>query len=81
MEDHLDAMKASGEVMTEKSTLLGTDPFNMQTHRGFLRTQLIRGEIRKAIRGIDMDMRPYVLRAYLATAIDIAESKVLIIHP
>ena len=28
-----------------------------------------------------MDMRPYVLRAYFATALDIAESKGLISHP
>jgi hypothetical protein len=53
----------------------------MQTYHGFLRTQLIGREIRNAIRGTDMDMRPYVLRAYFATALDIAESKGLISHP
>ena len=81
LKDYLDARKASGEVLTEKSALLGPDPSNMQTYHGFLRTQLIGREIRNAIRGTEMDMRPYVLRAYFATALDIAESKGLISHP
>jgi hypothetical protein len=81
LKDYLDARKASGEVLTEKSALLGPDPSNMQTYHGFLRTQLIGREIRNAIRGTDMYMRPYVLRAYFATALDIAESKGLISHP
>ena len=81
LKDYLDARKASGEVLSKESTLLGPDPSNMQTYHGFLRTQLIGREIRKAIRAAEMVMRPYVLRAYFATALDIAESKGLISHP
>ncbi|MEM0136481.1 MAG: site-specific integrase [Thermoplasmatales archaeon] len=81
MKDYLDARKASGESLTRGSALLGPDPSNMQTSHGFLRTQLIGREIRKAIRGTNLTMRPYILRAYFATALDIAESKGLISHP
>ncbi|MCL4341236.1 MAG: site-specific integrase [Candidatus Thermoplasmatota archaeon] len=81
LKDYMDARKASGEIFSSNTPLLGPDPSNMQTSHGFLRTQLIGREIRKAIRSADMAMRPYVLRAYFATALDIAESKGLISHP
>ena len=38
-------------------------------------------EIMKVIRAADMGMRPYILRAYFATAPDIAESKGPILLP
>ena len=81
LKDYLDARKASGETLNRDNPLLGPDPSNMQTYHGFLRTQLIGREIRKAVRAAEMNMRPYVLRAYFATALDIAESKGLISHP
>jgi len=81
LKDYLEARKASGEVLKKESPLLGPDPSNMQTYHGFLRTQLIGREIRKAMRASELKMRPYVLRAYFATALDIAESKGLISHP
>ena len=46
-----------------------------------LKTQLITRDIRDAIRTSGLNMRPYVLRGYFATALDIAESKGLILHP
>ena len=42
---------------------------------------LVTREIREAIRSAGLLMRPYVLRAYFATALDISESKGLISHP
>ena len=47
----------------------------------FLRTNLVTRDIREAIASAGLKMRPYVLRAYFATALDIAESKGLISHP
>ena len=79
--DYLSERKAYGEVLTEKSPLLIPDPVNASTRWEFLRTMLVTREIREAIRSSEMTMRPYVLRAYFATALDIAESKGLISHP
>ena len=47
----------------------------------FLRTTLVTRDIREAIVGSGLKMRPYVLRAYFSTGLDIAESKGLISHP
>ncbi len=47
----------------------------------FLRTTLVTRDIREAIEQAGLKMRPYVLRAYFSTALDIAESKGLISHP
>ncbi len=72
-----------GEKISLDSTLLSFDYYK-RGQRGknqFLRTALVTREIRTAIRGIDLNMRPYVLRAYFATGLDIAESKGFISHP
>jgi site-specific recombinase XerC len=47
----------------------------------FLRTMLVTRDIREAIRSAGLNMRPYVLRAYFITQLDIAENKRLISHP
>jgi len=47
----------------------------------FLRTALVTRDIREAIRGSGFNCRPYVLRSYCDTALDIAESKGIISHP
>ena len=47
----------------------------------FLRTTLVTRDIREAIVGAGLKMRPYVLRAYFSTGLDIAESKGMISHP
>lgn len=72
-----------GERISLDAPLLSFDYYK-RGQRGknqFLRTALVTREIRTAIRGIDLNMRPYVLRAYFATGLDIAESKGLISHP
>ncbi len=72
-----------GEKISLDSPLLSFDYYK-RGQRGknqFLRTALVTREIRTAIRGIDLNMRPYVLRAYFATGLDIAESKGFISHP
>ena len=47
----------------------------------FLRTALMTRDIRVAIEAAALSMRPYVLRAYFSTGLDIAESKGMISHP
>ena len=81
LKDYLDDRKASGEILAKESPLFAPDPGNIQTLHGFMRTALVGREIRKAVRDSGLSMRPYVLRAYFATALDIAESKGLISHP
>ena len=38
-------------------------------------------DIREAVNASGLKIRPYVLRGYFATGLDIAESKYLISHP
>jgi len=52
-----------------------------KTENQFLETQLISREIKKAIKKTGFKWRPYVFRAYFATALDIGESKGEISHP
>lgn len=79
--DYLDERRSSGELLTKESPLLIPNPENASTRWKFLRTMLVTREIREAIRSAGLLMRPYVLRAYFATALDISESKGLISHP
>lgn len=81
IKDYLEERRKSGEVLNRESPLLIPDASNASTRRNFLRTLLVSREIRNAIRSADLMMRPYVLRAYFATALDIAESKGIISHP
>ena len=59
-------------MLTKESPLLVPNPENASTHWKFLRTMLVTREIREAIRSAGLLMRPYVLRAYFATALDIS---------
>lgn len=79
--DYLEERRKSGESLNNNSPLLLPDATNPSTRRKFMRTLLVSREIRIAIRSAGLVMRPYVLRAYFATALDIAESKGLISHP
>ncbi len=78
--DYLQDRKKRGENLTSDSPLLNLDEKGIKKHN-FLRTQLVTRDIREAITSAELKMRPYVLRSYFATALDIAESKGLISHP
>jgi hypothetical protein len=80
IKEYLMERKNKGEILTKESPLLVLDEKGVKSHN-MLRTQLITREIREAIRSAGLNMRPYVLRGYFATALDIAESKGLISHP
>jgi hypothetical protein len=78
--EYLEERIKQGENLTPESPLLQFDG-NRPTKNQFLRTTLLTRDIREAIRGAGLKMRPYVLRAYFSTALDIAESKGFISHP
>ena len=80
IKEYLEERQKQGETLTDESPVLQFE-FGKVRHNDFLRTTLITRDIREAIEGANLKMRPYVLRAYFSTALDIAESKGLISHP
>ena len=80
IKEYLEERRKQGEELTYESPLLQFDVRGVKKN-DFLRTTLVTRDIREAIANSDLKMRPYVLRAYFSTALDIAESKGLISHP
>ncbi len=71
------------EDITENSPLVKPDAnkSRKEAQNPFLATQLVSREIKKAIIKAGFKWRPYVLRAYFATNLDLAENKREISHP
>lgn len=80
VKEYLEERRKQGEELTYESPLLQFDVRGTKKN-AFLRTTLVTRDIREAIEQAGLKMRPYVLRAYFSTALDIAESKGLISHP
>ena len=80
IKEYLEERRKQGEELTYESPLLQFDVRGVKKNT-FLRTTLVTRDIREAIELAGLKMRPYVLRAYFSTALDIAESKGLISHP
>ena len=80
IKEYLEERRKQGEELTYESPLLQFDVRGVRKN-AFLRTTLVTRDIREAIELAGLKMRPYVLRAYFSTALDIAESKGLISHP
>ena len=78
--EYLEERRKQGEELTYESPLLQFDVRGVKKN-AFLRTTLVTRDIREAIEQAGLKMRPYVLRAYFSTALDIAEAKGLISHP
>ena len=80
--EYLNSRIASGEEITEESPLIKPDSnkSRKETLNPFLETQLVSREIKKAITKAGFKWRPYVLRAYFATNLDLAENKGEISH-
>jgi len=82
IKEYLEERRRQGEVLEYDSPLLQFDNKKEYVRKNdFLRTTLITRDIRDALQGAGLKMRPYVLRAYFSTALDIAESKGLISNP
>ena len=80
IKEYLEERRKQGEELTYESPLLQFDVRGVKKN-AFLRTTLVTRDIREAIEAAGLKMRPYVLRAYFSTALDIAESKGLTSHP
>ena len=80
IKEYLEDRRRRGEELDYDSPLLQFEEGKVRKNP-FLRTTLITRDIRDAIQVAGLKMRPYVLRAYFSTALDIAESKGLISHP
>jgi len=80
LREYLETRISEGDVLTPETPLFKLDPQGRISH-SFIRTQLATRDIRKAIVSSGFSWRPYVLRAYFATALDNAENKGLISHP
>ena len=80
LKEYLESRIAEGETLVPDMPLFRLDPQGRVSHK-FMRTQLATRDIRKAIKESGYSWRPYVLRAYFATALDNAENKGLISHP
>ncbi|MDA8054904.1 MAG: site-specific integrase [Thermoplasmatales archaeon] len=80
VKEYLEERMKKGEKLNSDSPLIQLDLRAKKTH-SFMRTMLVTRDIREAIVSSNLDMRPYVMRAYFATQLDIAESKGIISHP
>ena len=80
IKEYLEERRKQGEELTYESSILQFDVRGVKKN-AFLRTTLVTRDVREAIELAGLKMRPYVLRAYFSTALDIAESKGLISHP
>ena len=80
LKEYLESRMKEGEALKSDTPLFKLDPQGRISHE-YIRTQLATRDIRKAINESGYSWRPYVLRAYFATALDNAENKGLISHP
>ena len=74
IKEYLEERRKQGEDLTYESPLLQFDVRGVKKN-DFLRTTLVTRDIREAIENSGLKMRPYVLRAYFSTALDIAEAE------
>ena len=82
MTEYLNERTNSKEKISGESPLIlpNESKSRKETKNRFLETQLISREIKKAIKKAGFTWRPYVLRAYFATNLDIAEASGKISH-
>ena len=82
MTEYLNERINNKEKISEESPLIlpNESKSRKEIKNRFLETQLISREIKKAIKKAGFTWRPYVLRAYFATNLDIAEASGKISH-
>jgi len=79
VKEYLESRTKEGEKLTYDSPLIALGGPVPGTHER-PRTQLVTRDIRKAMRKLNFNWRPYVLRSYFSMALDIAENKGIISH-
>ncbi|BBE42479.1 site-specific integrase [Conexivisphaera calida] len=74
VEEYLEIRARNGEALTPKSPVIrGADGT-------FISTDRVSGIVRGALRVAGLTVRPYALRAYFATALDVAEARGIVSH-
>ena len=83
LREYLEQRIRSGESLNRNSPLLlpDKDMSRKEEVNDFAMTIFVSRWLKKAITRAGLDWRPYIFRAYFATALDIAESKGMISHP
>jgi site-specific recombinase XerC/dsDNA-binding SOS-regulon protein len=80
LKEYLEVRIREGDNLKADTPLFKLDSQGRISHE-YIRTLLATRDIRKAITESGFSWRPYVLRAYFATALDNAENKGIISHP
>ncbi|MGC9123878.1 MAG: site-specific integrase [Thermoplasmata archaeon] len=81
IKDYLDLRIRNGEKLNLESPLIRADPRGSHSKATeFISTMFLLRDVKKAIKKSGFSFRPYVMRVYFASAMDIAESKGLISH-
>ncbi|MHB8396064.1 MAG: site-specific integrase [Thermoplasmataceae archaeon] len=80
LKEYLEYRIRDGETLELDSPILQYDR-DVDRQHTFIPTFYIERQIRKTFRDAGIAMRPYILRAYFATGMDIAEQKGAIKHP
>ena len=79
--DYLNWRMKRGEVLDGNSLVIKADDrANHLQHGGTLTTAMVRKRLKEAIVAAGFDYRPYVLRSYFASALDMCENKRIISH-
>ncbi|MHB1709045.1 MAG: hypothetical protein ACYCT2_06190 [Thermoplasmataceae archaeon] len=81
IKDYLDSRMRTGENLSTDSPIITTDTRGSLTRRtGILATRFILNDMRDAIRAARLKFRPYALRAYWSSSMDVAEAKGIVSH-
>lgn len=82
IKDYLDYRLKQGEALSPDSPIVTVDPKGNQ-HRKFgdvMSTAILTRDVRDAIRNAGFSWRPYVMRSYFSSALDVCEAKGLVSH-
>jgi len=81
IKDYLDMRLRQGESINADSPIISTDTRGSNTRKtGILATAFLLRDVRDAIEKSGLKFRPYALRVYWASAMDVAEAKGLVSH-
>jgi len=81
IKDYLDTRLRQGEKLNAESPVISTDTRGSNIRKtGILATAFLLRDVRDAIEKSGQKFRPYALRVYWASAMDVAEAKGLVSH-
>lgn len=75
VEEYMEARARSGEALGQGSPVVAS------SRGGFVSSRTVSDIVRKALRDAGLGVRPYALRGYFATALDVAEARGIVSHP